>query len=176
MVKHDEFGYKIDTPDDWWELVNEKWAEVYSILDRFLPLGDHTDIEGKVRVETLGQIVTTLKEARERELCRYFHAAWAAAPDNRSLDYIPSWNVLCELCSEESALDFPQDVSEMIVEEARLTSEIEQKKERLRVVKSMLRRRRREQPELFKGLDESEIPEMSEAETAEVIKWANGER
>ena len=89
---------------EWWTNVVTYWKDLFSILSTFLPTHEHEGIDGEILIDSLGVHLTALKEERDPELARYFNAAWAAAPDNRSIHSIPSWNVLCDLCSEVDVL------------------------------------------------------------------------
>jgi hypothetical protein len=91
----------IRTKQDWWDCVNENWADLLQILYRFLPLHDNLDRDGQILAHPVAVKVVKLKENQDDELARYFHAAWAAAPDSPGIHRIPCWGVLCDLCSEE---------------------------------------------------------------------------
>lgn len=90
----------IETKEDWWYLVDKHWADLYRILDMYLPLSEHENLNKEIIEETLGCFITTLKEKKDEELVRYFHSAWWRAPDCPSIHKIPSWGILCDLCSE----------------------------------------------------------------------------
>lgn len=95
---------------EWWTNVKTYWKDLFAILDMFLPTEEHEDRDGNILVDSLGVYITKLKEEQDPELARYFSAAWAAAPDNRSIHSIPSWHVLCDLCSESDVLhDAPEE-------------------------------------------------------------------
>lgn len=51
-----------------------------------------------------------LKEARDPAMARMLNLCWMAAPDSPEIHRWPSWNVLCDLCSEEWCLD-PEQVA-----------------------------------------------------------------
>lgn len=90
------------TKDGWWANVDEYWDDLYSILLSFLPIVDvGADIGLTIRLDKKVQL---LKDNKDIELARYFGMAWARAPDDSSIHNIPSWHVLCDLCSEEYVL------------------------------------------------------------------------
>jgi len=92
------------TPEEYWSIVDNNWANILAIFYKFLPMHKHEDIEGNFLSETLAVHIERLKSERSLDLPRYFNAAWAAAPDSSSIHSIPSWHVLCDLCSEEWCL------------------------------------------------------------------------
>ena len=92
------------TDVEWWTNVKTYWADLFEIFWIYLPMDEYGDRDGNVLVNSLAEHVTRLKEEQDPELARYFSAAWAAAPDNRSIHSIPSWGVLCDLCSESGVL------------------------------------------------------------------------
>lgn len=83
--------------EEYWQIVDAYWANLYNILARFLPK------------DQLAQ-ADNLRLNKNPEIARLFNAAWGNAPDSPSIHSIPSWRVLCDLCSEEYVL---YDESEM---------------------------------------------------------------
>jgi hypothetical protein len=78
----------IQTPEDWWNLVEERWEELHAILYSLTSL------------EELGkaELAKTSKDWQSLGSC--FQYAWFAAPDSPEIHQIPGWGVLCDLCSE----------------------------------------------------------------------------
>lgn len=77
--------------EEYWQIVEEHWDNLKDILDRFLPAEDVAKAE-------------QMRTDKNRELAHLFNDAWFNAPDNRSIHSIPSWHVLCDLCSESYVL------------------------------------------------------------------------
>ena len=76
----------IDTGEDWLELFRSHWNDLYAIVNRFTPY------------EALFE---KLKESDDvLRLCNLLEEAWWNAPDDPKIHDIPSWDVLCDLCSE----------------------------------------------------------------------------
>ena len=75
------------TKEEYWDTVDKYWENLYDILYMFLPIDDveHAD---HFRLE------------KNPEITKLFNDAWWAAPDSPSIHSIPSWHVLCDLCSE----------------------------------------------------------------------------
>lgn len=101
--------------DEWWGMVNDNWANLAAICERFLPMGQPAtkapfDFAGgrgiykpvskaNPRVApSLREDMLRSKRGKDARLSQYFHAAWAEAPDDRSIYGIPGWSVLCTLC------------------------------------------------------------------------------
>jgi hypothetical protein len=95
---------RIESRRSWWLAVEERWEDLLDIMRRFLPTEGYEDRDGKILEKPLWMKLVSLKENLDPELARYFHAAWAAAPDDRSIHSLPSWGVLCDLCSEDYVL------------------------------------------------------------------------
>lgn len=116
------------TKAEWWSLVNEHWDNLWEIFLMFVPNHDF-DWGSDVFVESKEPDVLTkiqrAKEARDgHALARHLNAAWATAPDDRSIHSIPSWGVLCDLCSEEYVLYQDEEELKNLEEEmANLDSE-----------------------------------------------------
>lgn len=77
--------------EEWWSNVDRHWEDLYDILYKFLP---------KEQVAAADQ----LRLEKSSKLCSLLQDAWFNAPDNRSIHSIPSWHVLCDLCSESYVL------------------------------------------------------------------------
>lgn len=77
--------------EEWWNLVDQHWENLYNILYMYLP---------KEEVANADQ----LRLIKDRKLSSLFQNAWFNAPDSRSIHSIPSWHVLCDLCSENYVL------------------------------------------------------------------------
>src|SRR5271157_1219090 len=113
----------IKTPDDWWILVDSHWQ---NILDIFYNIGaplerneagywwaDEIFTEATRHEKTL---IRTLEEAKRSEdhetLHDLFQKAWMAEPDEKYIHSWPSWNILCDLCSEYWVFQ-PENISEI---------------------------------------------------------------
>jgi len=97
------------TKEEWWSAVDEHWPELKNILYKFLPMDGKEIIdpilnEVVLSEKTMQEVVEKAKEERQEVLARYFFAAWDAAPDNSEICFIPAWDVLCNLSSEDYLL------------------------------------------------------------------------
>ena len=81
----------IETREDWWELVDARWSDLYNILVRYVP-GDQLLNADNLRLQ------------QDDELASLLEQAWANAPDSPHIHHIPSWHTLCDLCSESYVL------------------------------------------------------------------------
>lgn len=79
------------TAEEWWNNVDTYWANLYNILVMFLPKEQLKEADN-------------LRLQKDPKLVRLFSDAWWNAPDNRGIHSIPSWHVLCDLCSESYLL------------------------------------------------------------------------
>lgn len=103
------------TKAEWWANLEKHWDDLYEICFMFLPTYENLDWEKKVTETSLGQNILLAKKARDgHALARYFNAAWWNAPDDRSIHSIPSWGVLCDLCSEEWCLYEDEEGEEQV--------------------------------------------------------------
>ena len=94
----------INNKSDWWDTVNKYWFQLREILGMYLPMDANKDLRGTILQKSLFYHVENLKECKDIELARYFHAAWGAAPDSPSIHFVPGWGKLCDLCSEDYVL------------------------------------------------------------------------
>jgi len=95
----------IQTPDDWWNLVDQNWDYLVSIIGHLMVLGFPAfetpgDSESPATGRSIREEIVHLKETRNQKLARYFHAAWGLASDAYAWS-VPGWGALCDLCSEE---------------------------------------------------------------------------
>lgn len=79
------------TKEEYWQLVDQHWQDLYNILAMFLP---------KEQLAT----ADNLRLQQDPQLSHLFNEAWWNAPDSPSIHSIPSWYVLCNLCSESYVL------------------------------------------------------------------------
>lgn len=85
----------INDLSDWWSNVDEHWDDLTNIIRMFCP------------ISSFGlAALAELKIQRDPGLWWYFQQAWMNAPDDRSIHSIPSWYVLCDLCSENWVFDY----------------------------------------------------------------------
>lgn len=86
------------TKEEYWNIIDSHWENLYNIMVRFLPK------------EKLAQ-ADNFRLSKDSRLSSLFNDAWWNAPDSRSIHTIPSWHVLCDLCSESHLLgDESEDV------------------------------------------------------------------
>jgi hypothetical protein len=79
------------TKEEYWNIVDQHWENLYDILFMYLPKEEVAKADN-------------LRLAKDRKIANLFNDAWFAAPDHRSIHSIPSWHVLCDLCSESYVL------------------------------------------------------------------------
>lgn len=77
--------------EEYWNIVEKYWDNLNDILRHFLPPQEYDKVD-------------TLRRTQSRELAHLFNNAWSNAPDSPSIHSIPSWHVLCDLCSESYVL------------------------------------------------------------------------
>lgn len=77
--------------EEYWQIVDAHWENLYDILVRFLP---------REQLKT----ADNLRLNKDRAIVKLFNDAWWNAPDSGSIHSIPSWHVLCDLCSEAYVL------------------------------------------------------------------------
>ncbi len=94
-----------ETKEEWWRFVDENWHQLFEIMRRFLPFDGYEGIDQELLPHLLSVEVERLKVNHDPKLAGYFQAAWGTAPDSPSIHYIPKWNILCDLCSEEYVLE-----------------------------------------------------------------------
>lgn len=103
----------INDQESWWAALNANFENIVAILHRFLPMEDpaHTgpgDAETPLRTDSLGSTISGTRDfneaARDKDALRtlaYLKGAWRCAPDKPWIHSLPSWGVLCDLCSED---------------------------------------------------------------------------
>jgi hypothetical protein len=92
------------TKEEYWDLIDLHWMNLQEIFWLYLPMSEAVDYRKQPIDRRMCIEVNRLRDERSDILPRYFHAAWAAAPDSFHIHSIPSWGVLCDLCSEEYVL------------------------------------------------------------------------
>ena len=108
----------IKSQKDWWDAVEGNWSDLIGIGERFCPLYEQRNLRGETTVgKTLLQHVEEYRMKKDWEsLWLFFQKAWGTAPDDLSIHFIPSWNILCDLCSETWVFDVNKDITEKICE------------------------------------------------------------
>lgn len=94
-----------ETKEQWWANVDEWWAELLAIVERFVKLDKPVEEKGKLLGINGYVHMAELKQARDPRLVGYFDAAWCNAPDNGSIHSLHGWMVMCDLCSEQWVFD-----------------------------------------------------------------------
>jgi len=87
----------INNLSDWWGNVDEHWNDLVNII------GMYRD----VRPDEFKRI-EEMKDNRDEALWSIFQRAWSDAPDKPYIHEIPSWYVLCDLCSEGWVFDYKE--------------------------------------------------------------------
>lgn len=80
------------TKEEYWSIVDQYWENIFDILNMFL--------SKEKAVEA-----NNMRLNKDTNIVRLFNSAWSNAPDDCSIHSIPSWHVLCDLCSESYVLD-----------------------------------------------------------------------
>ena len=94
-----------NTIEQWWALVDEWWAELLSITEKYVKLDKPVEKDGKM-LGINGYIhMAQLKQERDPKLVGYFDTAWCNAPDVGWIHAQRGWGVLCDLCSEQWVFD-----------------------------------------------------------------------
>ncbi len=99
---------RINTPDDWWELLDASWPDILNIFRRLVALDtyvwDETTSKDDLPLKhdhTLLQELHNLRTARNhKQLHHWLERVWGAAPDKATIHEWNSWSALCDLCSE----------------------------------------------------------------------------
>ncbi len=79
------------TKEEYWNIVDAHWENLYNIMVRYLPKDQLAKADN-------------FRLNKDPAIVHLFNDAWWNAPDNRSIHAIPSWYVLCDLCSESYLL------------------------------------------------------------------------
>jgi hypothetical protein len=85
-----------ENKDQYWRLVDQHWADLINIVYMYAP--------NKV------EDASNYRLNQDPKINNVFQDSWWNAPDSPSIHYIPSWSVLCNLCSEAHVL-FDEDGS-----------------------------------------------------------------
>lgn len=72
--------------EEYWNIVDQHWENLYNILHMYLPQKDLAKADN-------------FRLSKNPEISNLFNKAWENAPDIRGIHSIPSWYVLCDLCS-----------------------------------------------------------------------------
>jgi hypothetical protein len=89
----------------YWAIVDTYWDDINHIINIYLPTFSDKWIDGTKLDKPLGEYIIELKEAKNPRLVRAFNAAWWNCPEESAGEWNhKSWNVLCDLCSEEWCL------------------------------------------------------------------------
>jgi hypothetical protein len=94
----------INTPDDWWALVDHHWVALVAILLMFETPDEKKSLEELADKPLAARATAYKRERNGNKLARLFNTAFHNAPDHASIHKIESWGVLCDLCSEEGVL------------------------------------------------------------------------
>jgi hypothetical protein len=83
-----------ETKEEYWQFVDRHWADLHNIICMYAP----DEVEN----------VANYRLNQNPKIADIFQEAWSSAPDSPSIHYIPSWHILCNLCSESYVL-FDED-------------------------------------------------------------------
>lgn len=100
---------EINTQEDYWKAVNERWYEIMNIFRKFCDTtiaydSDHHQLSTHGLV--LAAYLDELRTKHDPEISRWFNQLWAVAPDQPWIHGIPGWGTLCDLCSETWVFDY----------------------------------------------------------------------
>jgi hypothetical protein len=98
-----------NNPQEYWLIVETYWNDIKHILNLYLPTFQAQWIDKTPLSVSLGEYIEELKNEHNPRLVRALNAAWFAAPDDIGIWSHKSWNVLCDLCSEEYVLYEPKE-------------------------------------------------------------------
>jgi len=111
----DRNNYRIETPEDWWALLEAVWDDILLTTQQLgydlnKPATDDLRCDGKMLDgKSFLQDLMEAKRHRDWErVHRYLESFWLAAPDSSYIHSLPSWHQLCDLCSE-AAVAFEPD-------------------------------------------------------------------
>lgn len=79
-----------ENKEQYWQLVDQHWADLINIVCVYNP--DKAEDAAHYRLN------------QDPEIDKIFQDSWWNAPDSPSIHHIPSWNILCNLCSEAYVL------------------------------------------------------------------------
>ncbi len=100
----------ITNKETYWQTVDLHWDNLLKIIGHHLNLADfayenpgqsNSPLTGK---SVLDEIIYS-KQTRNQKLVRYFNGVWCLASESYAKSRVPSWGVLCDLCSEEWVFD-----------------------------------------------------------------------
>ena len=84
------------TKEEYWNTVDLYQKHLLDILEMFLPKDESSKFDA-------------YRTNKDPKIVLLFDNAWSAAPDHIGIHDIPSWKVLCDLCSEAFLLEKPED-------------------------------------------------------------------
>lgn len=98
----------INNKNDWWNAVNEHWDHLLEIIAHHIDINHIAyetprDSDSQMTGRTILEEIHLLKRNCDPKLARYIVASWALASEAYAWS-VPSWGVLCDLCSEEYVL------------------------------------------------------------------------
>ena len=96
------------TKQEWWEQVDQSWADIMNLADQFTSLSQIVESEVKfinsVYKGTRREYMKKLKNNADPKLVNILNEIWGSAPDTPTLHKLKGWGSLCDLCSEEYVL------------------------------------------------------------------------
>lgn len=100
---------EIKNKEDWWRGVDDHWENLLDIIFHHMDCRHAAyEIPGDAKSKPTGRNILDeveyLRKNRNEKLARYFSTTWCLASDAYAWT-VPSWGVLCDLCSEEYVLD-----------------------------------------------------------------------
>jgi hypothetical protein len=87
------------TKEEYWQVVDDYWSNLLDIILMFGP-ENIINADSDNVVEKLAVVATRYKENRDIRLVDFFNKSWSSAPDDGEIHLIPTWHILCDLCSE----------------------------------------------------------------------------
>lgn len=101
--------HSIKTPEDWWEVLNKNWDNIYNIfwmvfpMDKPVPkdLYELTNKNNPIVADSFQIDILRAKNDKDYDdLLKYLSAAWDFLPDRPDTREIDGFFILCDLCSE----------------------------------------------------------------------------
>lgn len=102
----------INTPADWWRLVDEYGNRIIDILDENTPYDSSRPLAAGMACDnaedgwSIRRAFGVNRNTRNWKMChQIIHRVWQALPDHHSIHGINGWSLLCDLCSETWVFD-----------------------------------------------------------------------
>lgn len=95
---------KIESREDYWNIVREYKQDLLNIMWQFIPMEKHEWHDGTFLEKPLHRKIDEMIDNEDPEFNSVLQKTWWLAPDDPSIHRIKSWYILCDLCSENWVL------------------------------------------------------------------------